>query len=188
MRKIILFVLTAVLLALPIYAAERVEAPRRPSRPERPAHPSLPSHPQKDKSRVPPIWIEIRGDDDSTARDEPKYDGTIYVVPGSPSQWSRSVDVGAGTFILSAPLSFPPSLKSADVAQIRAIFNDAVDRRTVDSIVEENATRFSAGGRTASGRGLGDVELIQIVVEHISGGTFVQNLSIGLDSLTLGSH
>ncbi|MDR1481757.1 MAG: hypothetical protein LBI74_03935 [Synergistaceae bacterium] len=188
MRKILFFVLAVFVLAAPIYAVERAEPPRRPSVPERPARPSQPGHPREDKPRIPPIWIEIRTGGDSQERDEPEYDGRIFIVPSSSSQWSRSVDVGAGTFRLSAPLVLPPQLKSSDVAQIRAIFNDVVDRRTVDNDIEADATRFSAGGRVASGRGLGDVELIRVVLERTDGGAFAQDLSIGLNGLTVGGY
>jgi hypothetical protein len=124
------------------------------------------------------------GESEARTQDGLGSDGRIYVVPSSPSQWSRSVDVGASTFRLAAPLSLPPMLKSADLAQIRAVFNDAVDRRTIETTVNADVTRLETGGRTAPRKKLNDVELVQIVVETLDGRVFVQSLSIGIEDST----
>jgi hypothetical protein len=134
----------------------------------------------------PSVWIEVGGGGKDGA-DDPRIphggeaDGVVYVVPGSPGEWSRSVDVGAGTFRLGAPLFLPPIVRSPDLAQIRAIYNEAVDARTVDVTLDRERTNLSTGGRIRPGYGLGEVGLLQIVVERADGRVFVQDLDIGLD-------
>ena len=87
----------------------------------------------------------------------------------------------AGEFLLSAVFVFPPMLRSRDLAQVRAVFNEAVEKGSVISTLDGDAARFLAGGRTAPGYGLNDVELVQVVVERADCRTFVQNLSVGLN-------
>lgn len=132
-----------------------------------------------------PIWIEPNWNEDDesdgTVPYELQADGTVVLVPNSPSRWTTSVDVGANRFALTAPLSFPYPMTSADVAQIRALFNDSVDRRSVDTLLNEEMTELTATGKIARGGSLNRVELLQIVLERTDGRTFVQNLSIGLD-------
>lgn len=132
-----------------------------------------------------PVWVDIYEDEEEesggTVPYELRADGTIVLVPNAPALWVTSVDIGMNRFALTAPLSFPYPMTSADVAQIRAVFNASVDRKSVDTLLDGDMTQLTAAGRVARGGSLNRVELLQIVFERVDGRTFVQNLSIGLD-------
>lgn len=143
--------------------------------------------PRRDPAVNVPVWIDIYDDydddeeDDGTVPYELKADGVVTVVPNSPSKWISSVDVAANRFTLSAPLTLAAPVASPDVAQIRAVFNSSVDRKSVDSLIDPEKTRLTLAGEVAFGESLNRVELLQIVVERADGVVFVQNISIGLN-------
>ena len=177
MRKIAVILPTLLLLTFFICA----NAEGNPTQHTRPPH----RPPHHGGSINVPVWVDIYEDEeedgDGTVPYELRADGTIVLVPNSPALWTTSVDIGANRFALSAPLSFPYPMTSADVAQIRAVFNASVERKSVDTLLNKDATTLTAAGQIARGGSLNRVELLQIVFERIDGRTFVQNLSIGLD-------
>lgn len=176
-RKIPVILSTLLLLAFFICT----NAEGNPAQHRRPPH----RPPHHGGSVNVPVWVNIDEDDDGegdgTVPYELRADGTIVLVPNAPALWTTSVDIGMNRFALSAPLSFPYPMTSADVAQIRAVFNAAVDRKSVDTLLDADMAQLTATGHVARGGSLNRVELLQIVFERVDGRTFIQNLSIGLD-------
>lgn len=138
------------------------------------------------------IWTDLDLDEDDAKDETGKIaredaDGVVTVVPNSPGRWLSDIDIGMNTFEMIAPLSLPRTIKSADISQMCAIFNSEVDRKTVDTIIDEDFASLSVSGRLARGAASGRlgrfdrVELIQIIVETADGRVLIQDLSVGLD-------
>ena len=173
MKKLALLLLALIFLASLAACAWGRPGPR-PPRPPRPPHydPSL------------NIWIDLEEDDDEddTGRIpyEPQASGVVTLVPFSPSRWTASVDLGENAFEMAAPLSLPVTIRSADVASIRAIFSEAVDGGSVDTIVGDDFGTLYVSGRPVRFGRLSEVELVQMILERVDGVILVQNLKVGL--------
>lgn len=133
------------------------------------------------------IWINI---DLGTPRPSEEHrpepyrgDGAVTVVPATLAGWEASMDVAMNTFAMSAPFTLPESIVSKDVASIRAIFNDKVDRSSVAVVADEDFSRLWINGAAERFASLSRAELMQIVLERADGYTLVQDLSIGLGRL-----
>lgn len=166
------------LLALALGALSPAWASHRGGRPPRPPH-----HGHYDPSLN--IWVDIgeyEDDEYETGKlSREDADGVVTVVSSSPGRWLTDVDIGMNAFEMIAPLSLPPTVKSRDIAGMRAIFNDSVDRKTVDTTVDDRFETLTASGRLVRGGAFGRVELIQIIVETMDGRVLIQDISVGLD-------
>ena len=135
----------------------------------------------------PGLWLWFAASDWANNNSSESYtvdvsdtDGAVVIVPNSPSQWQTQVDAASGTFAMSADLILPAHIRSDDVSSIRSVFNDAVERKSISTVVDRNFSHISTTGRIGGGRGFGSVALLQLVLERTDGRTYVQNIDIGL--------
>lgn len=174
------------------------------SRPEspRPTPPRPPQRPQRQGRDKPRETFELRYTVDgilfyassdtvtrySSRADEEYYEtaaaGRITIVPPTVHGWSGTSDLGAGTFEMTAPIRLPDTIVSGDVASIRAVFSDAVDRATISVDVDEDVTELRLSGTVAEFAPFGDIALRMIVLEKDTGLTLIQRMDIALSAVT----
>lgn len=163
--------------------------PERPGeeRPPRPAGPP-PRRPNRPHGWRPGWGIYVVSDDNYNQNNQefpmptpPNADGTVFIVSPSPENWERNTDIASNTFEMKAGVSLYSDMPKSEIAGLRAVFNQAVDRKSVSAEMDEEGKRMVIKGKIASGHSVRDVELLQIILELFDGRVYVQNLNIGLE-------
>lgn len=156
-------------------------------RPTRPPGPP-PHRPNRPHGWRPGWGIYVVSDDNYNQNNQefpmptpPNADGTIFIVSASPENWERNVDIASNTFEMKAGVSLYSDMPKSEISGVRAVFNQAVDRKSVPAELDEEGKRMAIRGKIASGHSVRDVELLQIILELVDGRVYVQNLHIGLE-------